>query len=139
MKKKPLWAVLGLIAALGILAAAFRLRNQVPDNIHGTLSGIGGAILGVCVSVLIKGAIERRFTPEQRREIERSERDERNIAIREKAAQRSWYWTLYLLWGLFALNYLLLGGGPGVALISIAITLHCIFYAMNLLHFSKKM
>lgn len=138
MKKKPLWAALGLIAALGLWVAAFLLRNQIPDNIHGTLVGVSGGTLGVCASVLIKGTIERRFTPEQRREIERSERDERNIAIREKAAQRSWYWTLYLLWGLFALGYLL-GGGPAVALVSVAIALHCVFYAVNLHHFSNQM
>ena len=138
MKKKPLWAILGLTAALGLWVAAFLLRNQIPDNIHGTLAGISGGTLGVCASALIKGTIERRFTPEQRREIERSERDERNVAIREKAAQRSWYWTLYLLWGLFILGFLL-GGGPAVALVSVAITLHCIFYVVNLHHFSNKM
>ena len=135
MKKKPLWAAAGLIAALGLWVAAFLFRNQIPYNIHGTLVGVSSGTLGMCASVLIRGHIERRFTPEQRREIER---DERNIAIREKAAQRSWYWTLYLLWGLFVLGFLL-GGGPGVALISIAITLHCVFYAVNMRHFSKTM
>ena len=44
------------------------------------------------------------MSPQERKELQRSETDERNIAIREKAAQSSWYWTLYLLWVPFVIS-----------------------------------
>ena len=60
------------------------------------------------------------------------------MAIREKAAYSSWYWTLYLLWGLFFLT-LILQGGMYTALVSVAIVLHCVFYMVNMNRWTKKL
>ena len=99
---------------------------------------LAGAIGGLSASKLIMAHFDRTWTPEQRREIERAERDERNVAIREKAAYSSWYWTLYLLWGLFFLT-LILQGGMYTALVSVAIVLHCVFYMVNMNRWTKKL
>ena len=76
--------------------------------------------------------------PEERKEIERAERDERNVSIREKAAYSSWYWTLYLLWAVFFLT-LVLGSGFPTALVAVVITLHCVFYMVNVNRWTKKL
>ena len=50
----------------------------------------------------------------------------------------SWYWTLGLLWGLFVLC-LLLHQTRYIALSSIVIVLHGLFYLMNICRWTKKM
>ena len=127
---------LGLAVGLGVAAAVLGERLSAP--ISGIAFGLAGAIGGLSASKLILAHFDRTWTPEQRREIERAERDERNVAIREKAAYSSWYWTLYLLWGLFFLT-LILQGGMYTALVSVAIVLHCVFYMVNMNRWTKKL
>jgi len=127
---------LGLAVGLGVAAAV--LGDQLAAPISGIIFGLAGAIGGVSASRLIMAHFDRTWTPEQRREIERAERDERNVTIREKAAYSSWYWTLYLLWALFFLT-LILQGGIYTALVSVAIVLHCVFYMVNMNRWMKKL
>ena len=127
---------LGLAVGLGVAAAV--LGDQLAAPISGMIFGLAGAIGGLSASKLIMAHFDRTWTPEQRREIERAERDERNVAIREKAAYSSWYWTLYLLWGLFFLT-LILQGGMYTALVSVAIVLHCVFYMVNMNRWTKRL
>lgn len=95
------------------------------------MCGMGGALLGLGGSSVIMGAVERHMSPQERKELQRSETDERNIAIREKAAQSSWYWTLYLLWVPFVIS--LVRGETLWILLSSAVTvLHCVFYMVNM-------
>lgn len=127
---------LGLAVGLGVAAAV--LGEQLAAPVSGIIFGLAGAIGGVSASRLIMAHFDRTWTPEQRREIERAERDERNVTIREKAAYSSWYWTLYLLWALFFLT-LILQGGIYTALVSVAIVLHCVFYMVNMNRWMKKL
>lgn len=139
MKKwKNMLPVLGLGLAVGLGVAAVVLGEQLSSPISGLCFGIAGAVGGVSISRLIMAHFDRTWTPEERKEIERAERDERNVAIREKAAYSSWYWTLYLLWGLFFLT-LILQGGMYTALVSVAIVLHCVFYMVNMNRWTKKL
>ncbi len=138
MKKKTIFAALGLVLAVGLGLAAFFLDGRISDAAGGALFGLGGALLGICVTALIGDRIESRMTPEERRELERGERDERNAAIRDRAALKSWYWTLYLLWGLFFLT-LILERGPFFALVTVTIVLHCVFYLINLGRVAREM
>ena len=138
MKKKQIFAALGLVLALGLWLTAFFLDGQISESVGGALFGLGGALLGICGTALIKDRIEGRMPPEERREMERGERDERNIAIRDRAALKSWYWTLYLLWGLFFLT-LILDHGFYFALVSVAVTLHCVFYLINMRRVAREM
>lgn len=82
---------------------------------------------------------DRTWTPEERKEIERAERDERNVSIREKAAYSSWYWTLYSsVGGIFSY----VGAGQRIshpALVAVVITLHCVFYMVNVNRWTKKL
>lgn len=127
---------LGLAVGLGVAAAVLGDRLTAP--VSGITFGLAGAIGGLSASRLVMAHFDRTWTPEQRREIERAERDERNVTIREKAAYSSWYWTLYLLWGLFFLT-LILQGGMYTALVSVAIVLHCVFYMVNMNRWTKKL
>ena len=138
MKKKQIFAALGLVLALGLWLAAFFLDGRISDQLGGALFGLGGALLGICGTALIEGYIEGRMTPEERRELERGERDERNMVIRDRAALKSWYWTLYLLWGLFFLT-LVLDHGFYFALVAVAVTLHCVFYLINMGRVAREM
>ena len=126
----------GLAAAVGLGVAAMILGDQLSSPISGLCFGLAGAVGGLSGSRLAMAHFDRTWTEEQRKELERAERDERNIAIREKAAYSSWYWTLYLLWGAFFLT-LILGSGFPTALVSVVIVLHCVFYMVNMNRWTK--
>ncbi len=130
--------MLGLIAALTLFAAALILGDSIPAPVSGLCFGIGGALLGLCGTALGLSWADRSLTPEQRREVEVAEQDERNVAIREKAAYTSWYWTTYLLWILFFVT-LITSGGMYVAFVSAAIVLHCVFLMINMRRWGKKL
>mgnify|MGYP005972003703 CR=1 FL=1 len=125
-------------ALAGLILAAAVLGERVPDPAGGALFGTGGALAGLGVTGIAMDVIWRRMSQEQRREMERGERDERNVAIREKAAYASWYWTLYLLWVPFVIS--LVRGETLWILLSSAVTvLHCVFYMVNMGRWAKKL
>lgn len=130
--------ILGVVCGACLVAAAIVLGEQVPEKMSGVLFGVGGMLMGLGVSGIAMDLIWRRMSETERREAERGERDERNVAIREKAAYSSWYWTLYLLWGAFLLT-LVLGSGFPTALVSVLIVLHCVFLMVNMNRWAKQM
>lgn len=130
--------ILGVICGAGLVLAAVVLGERVPEGMGGVLFGTGGALLGLGVSGIAMDVIWRRMSESERREAERGERDERNVAIREKAAYSSWYWTLYLMWGAFFVT-LFLGSGFPTALVSVLIVLHCVFLMVNMNRWGKRM
>lgn len=137
--KKKLRSILPAAAVLGglvLMAAAVLL--DLPGEITGLMCGMGGVLLGLGGSGVIMGAVERRLSPQERKELQRSETDERNIAIREKAAQSSWYWTMYLLWVPFVVS-LVQGETLWMALSSAVVVLHCLFYMVNMGRWAKKL
>lgn len=135
---KKVFPILGVVCGACLVAAAIVLGEQVPEKMSGVLFGVGGMLMGLGVSGIAMDVIWRRMSETERREAERGERDERNVAIREKAAYSSWYWTLYLLWGAFLLT-LVLGSGFPTALVSVLIVLHCVFLMVNMSRWAKQM
>ena len=141
MKKFPpknFFPGIGLGIAVGLGVAAVILGDRLTAPISGLCFGLAGALGGLSGSRLLMAHFDRTWTPEERKEIERAERDERNVSIREKAAYSSWYWTLYLLWAVFFLT-LVLGSGCPTALVAVVITLHCVFYMVNVNRWTKKL
>lgn len=135
---KKILPILGILCGACLVLAAVVLGEQVPKGMGGALFGTGGALMGLGVSGIAMDVIWRRMSEDERREAERGERDERNVAIREKAAYASWYWTLYLLWGAFFVT-LFLGSGFPTALVSMLIVLHCVFLMVNMNRWAKRM
>lgn len=135
---KKILPILGVICGACLVLAAVVLGEQIPKGMSGILFGTGGALMGLGVSGIAMDVVWRRMSEEERREAERGERDERNVAIREKAAYSSWYWTLYLLWGAFFVT-LFLGSGFPTALVSVLIVLHCVFLMVNMGRWAKRM
>ena len=125
-----------LVAAFTVFLAALLLRERVPKQLSLGLFTLGGVLLGFGVTAIALST--KGLTPEEQKEIERGERDERNVAIREKAAMSSWYWTLYMLWAAFMVIQIFVGGLWGVA-ISVVIVLHCTFYMINIHRWNKRM
>ena len=125
-----------LAAAFVLFLAAFLLGERVPKPLVLALWTLGGILMGFGVTALALST--KGLTPEEQKEIERGERDERNVAIREKAAMSSWYWTLYMLWAAFMVIQIFVGGLWGVA-ISVVIVLHCTFYMINIHRWNKRM
>lgn len=125
-----------LAAAFVMFLTALLLRERVPKQLSLGLFTLGGVLLGFGVTAIALSG--RNMTPEERKEMERGETDERNVAIREKAAMSSWYWTLYMLWAAFMVIQIFVGGLWGVA-ISVVIVLHCTFYMINIHRWNKKM
>ena len=130
--------ILGVICGACLVLAAVVLGEQIPKGMSGVLFGTGGARMGLGVAGIAMDVVWRRMSEEERREVERGEKDERNVAIREKAAYSSWYWTLYLLWGAFFIT-LFLGSGFPTALVSVLIVLHCVFLMVNMNRWTKRM
>ena len=130
--------ILGVICGACLVLAAVVLGEQIAKGMSGILFGTGGALMGLGVAGIAMDVVWRRMSEEERREVERDEKDERNVAIREKAAYSSWYWTLYLLWGAFFVT-LFLGSGFPTALVSVLIVLHCVFLMVNMNRWTKRM
>lgn len=130
--------ILGVICGACLVLAAVVLGEQIAKGMSGILFGTGGALMGLGVAGIAMDVVWRRMSEEERREAERGEKDERNVAIREKAAYSSWYWTLYLLWGAFFIT-LFLGSGFPTALVSVLIVLHCVFLMVNMSRWTKRM
>ena len=123
------------LAAFAMLLTAFLLRKTMSDQLGRALCAGGGILMGFGAAGIALSS--KGLTPEARKEMERIERDERNVAIREKAAMSSWYWTLYLLWAAFMAIEIFVGGLWGVA-VSVVIVLHCTFYMINIHRWNKK-
>ena len=87
-REKLVLGALGLLAGLLLIGCALMLGDRLPGPIIGLLCGCGGALGGVGGSTLLIPLLMRSMSPEERKEAERAETDERNIAIREKAASR---------------------------------------------------
>ena len=119
-----------------LILATFLLGERIKEQLSLLLFTLGGVLLGFGAVGIALSRI--RMSPEQQKEYERSEHDERNVAIREKAAMSSWYWTLYMLWAAFMIIQIFVGGLWGVA-VSVAIVLHCTFYMINIHRWNKKM
>ncbi|MCI8678142.1 MAG: hypothetical protein HFF46_07375 [Lawsonibacter sp.] len=119
-----------------LILAAFLLGERVPKQLSLVLFTLGGVLLGFGAVGIALSRI--RMSPEQLKEYERGERDERNVSIREKAAMSSWYWTLYMLWAAFMVIQIFVGSLWGVA-VSVLIVLHCVFYMVNIHRWNKKL
>ena len=124
------------VAAWVLILTTFLLGERIKERLSLVLFTLGGVLLGFGAVGIALSRI--RMSPEQQKEYERSEHDERNVAIREKAAMSSWYWTLYMLWAAFMVIQIFVGGLWGVA-VSVVIVLHCTFYMINIHRWNKKM
>ncbi len=136
--KKLVLGALGLLAGLLLIGCALVLGDRLPGPIIGLMCGCGGALGGVGGTALLIPLLMRSLSPEQRREAERAETDERNIVIREKAAQSSFFWTQCLLWVPFVVA-LVEGSLLWILLSTGAIVLHNVFYLVNLARWGRRL
>ena len=133
---KKIFPYVMFAAAWVLIPATFLLEERITERLSIVLFMLGGVLLGFGAVGIALSRI--RMSPEQQKEYERGEHDERNVAIREKAAMSSWYWTLYMLWAAFMVIQIFVGGLWGVA-VSVVIVLHCTFYMINIHRWNKKM
>lgn len=133
---KKIFPYVMFVTAFVLILAAVLLGERIPKQPSLALFTLGGMLMGFGAVGIALSRI--RMSPEQQKEYERGEHDERNVAIREKAAMSSWYWTLYMLWAAFLVIQIFVGGLWGVA-ISVVIVLHCTFYMINIHRWNKKM
>lgn len=138
MKKNLIVPAAAVVLGLVLFGVVFILDEQLPAGGVGLCAGLGGALIGLGGSKLFLSVTMRALSPEDRREVERSERDERSIAIRTHAAYDSWYWTLWLLWVPFVIA-LVLGELVWMVITPIVLVLHCAFYMFHLYRWSKKL
>lgn len=138
MKKNLIVPAAAVVLGLVLFGIVFILDEQLPAGGVGLCAGLGGALIGLGGSKLFLSVTMRALSPEDRREVERSERDERSIAIRTHAAYDSWYWTLWLLWIPFVIA-LVLGELVWMVITPIVLVLHCAFYMFHLYRWTKKL
>ena len=138
MKKKLVLSALAALTGLALFIFVALSGDDIPRSVNGLCSGLGGALIGLGGSGLIIPLAMRAMSPEERREVERGETDERNVYIRARAAQDSWYWTLALLWVPFVAA-LVQGETLWMVLCPAVIVLHCAFYMFHMYRWSKKL
>ena len=136
--KKIVLSALAICAGLALFVFVFLSGEDVPRSVNGLCSGLGGALIGLGGAGVIIPLLMRGMSPEERKEVERAEWDERNVYIRARAAQDSWYWSLYLLWVPFVIA-LMQGELLWMALCPAVIVLHCAFYMFHMYRWSKKL
>ena len=117
---------------------AGKVKDCIQCKVCDTMCGFGGAALGAGGSGLAVGWITRCLSPKERAEVILAETDERNVAIREKAARDSWYWTGWLLWVPFVAS-LVTGESLFIALTAGVIVLHNAFLLVNMARWSRRM
>ena len=137
-RRRKVWSWTAFLGGIVLLAAAIWLDESVPNWVNGPLCGFGGAALGAGGSGLAVGWITRCLSPKERAEVILAETDERNVAIREKAARDSWYWTGWLLWVPFVAS-LVTGESLFIALTAGVIVLHNAFLLVNMARWSRRM
>lgn len=136
--KKLLLSALAALAGLALFVFVILSGEEVPRSVNGLCSGLGGALLGIGGAGLLMPLLMRSMSPEDRKEIERGETDERNIYIRSMAAQDSWYWTLVLLWVPFAAA-LVREEAFWTTLCCAVLVLHCGFYLLHVYRWTQKL
>lgn len=137
-REKLVLGALALLAGLLLMGCALVLGDRLPGPVVGLMCGCGGALGGVGGTALLIPLLMRSMSPEERREAERAERDERSVCIRSMAAQDSWYWTLALLWVPFVAA-LVEGETLWMVLCPTVIVLHCAFYMFHMYRWSKRL
>ena len=136
--KKIVLSALAVAAGLALFLFVFLSGEGVPGSVIGLCSGLGGCLIGLGGGGIVLPLLMRGMSPEDRKEVERAERDERSVAIRTHAAQDSWYWTLYLLWVPFIVS-MAQGELLWMVLCPAVIVLHCAFYMFHMYRWSKKL
>ena len=131
-------SALAALAGLALFVFVALSGDDIPRSVNGLCSGLGGALIGLGGAGLIIPLAMRAMTPEERKEVERGETDERNMYIRARAAQDSWYWTLALLWVPFVAA-LVQGEILWMVLCPAVLVLHCTFYLFHMYRWSKKL
>ncbi len=131
-------SALAALAGLALFVFVALSGDDIPRSVNGLCSGLGGALIGLGGAGLIIPLAMRAMTPEERKEVERGETDERNMYIRARAAQDSWYWTLALLWVPFVAA-MAQGELLWMILAPAVIVLHCAFYMFHMYRWSKKL
>ena len=135
---KVVLSALAVLAGLALFVFVALSGNDIPRSVNGLCSGLGGALIGLGGAGVIIPLLMRGMSPEERKEVERAERDERSVAIRCHAAYDCWYWTLYLLWVPFVAA-MAQGELLWMILAPAVIVLHCAFYMFHLYRWSKKL
>ena len=137
-KMKLALFALAICAGLALFVFVFLSGEDIPRSVNGLCSGLGGALIGLGGAGVIIPLLMRSMTPEERKEVERAERDERSVYIRSMAAQDSWYWTLALLWVPFIIS-MVQGELLWMVVCPAVIVLHCAFYMFHMYRWSKKL
>ena len=137
-KIKLALSTLAVVAGLALFLFVFLSGEDIPRSINGLCAGLGGGLIGLGGAGIIIPLLIRGMSPEDRKEVERAERDERSVTIRCHAAQDSWYWSLALLWVPFIIS-MVQGELLWMVVCPAVIVLHCAFYMFHLYRWSKKL
>ena len=132
-KKSERVCMLMVCTGLLMLTAGSLLRgNEVNNRLFEFLGGVGGAIVAVGSVSLIR----LRVNPKSVKEQEISDKDERNIKIREKSAYSTFFITLIAL-SITELVFVVLDNVTACFVVTIVMGIHVLSYLL-LLHFNNN-
>ena len=87
--KKKDWILAGVLLLVGIALAVLPIHNRGREVVALTLILLGGMMLCTCVSW--KSKFDK-MSPEERRDTELRDQDERNLMLRDRTAWLCWNW-----------------------------------------------
>ena len=130
MKKSVLYGIF-LLCGIALMALSLVLEGRVSDSVGGTMMGIGAGALGYCGSNLM---VLRRAQkdPAAMRRAEIETKDERNVAILNRAKAKALDMMFYVF-GALMVSLALMGADIGIVLLLVAAYLFvagCMVYYM---------
>lgn len=129
-----------LIAAIGaaVVALGLCLMNPLGGPLPGVLIGLGSGALGLGLSGVFSALVARKH-PEVARQVAIEEKDERNIAVSNRAKARA-YDTMICVFGVLMVAYALMNADLAVILMLVGayllIVACCIGFTV---HYNKTM
>lgn len=137
-RKVFLYSIL-LLAGVALIAAALFLRlAELPKPVGGFLIGLGGMSVGLSLSKLLTLRIIAK-NPDVGRQMKIEEKDERNIALRNRAKAMG-FDAMGVIFGLIMMIYILLNADLSIILILVGGYLLVYFIQMYFLaKYSKEM
>ena len=139
-RKKTMIALAALLFAVIIFAFLLALSRSghLTQQSSGALGGIMGGLAGGSLATLVMGLIYHRASAAKRRAMDLNNGDERNIAIRDRAAYTSWFCSLAVFLFLF-MALLLTDHYFAATLTVVAALLHMLIFPGNIYIWNKKL
>jgi len=125
----------GSLFAVGLVVGL--MSSGVVSRVAMMLCALGGSAIGVGLTARHRQRVWNKY-PDQQKQYEIDQNDERNIAILGRAGYMSWFITLFVLFAVLA-TFLILGQTLAACLTGAAMLLHIVGFLVAATVYSRRM